>query len=364
MSVIALSTARPVPAPARRSHDRRAGLRGETSFVVKDLATQKYFRFRPVEVGVMRAFDGAAHRDEIAAALAEQGMRTHGGGGRGLRAQDGEHRSASSARSRSGRRCEMERMRAERRTSPPARAVPRRAAADAVVVRRSGRDVRRAAARTSDGCSADRSFCCRSAALFAVYFLHPRRAMGRVLGRRSRLVLARRRSRFANVVVFWVTGVVVILIHELGHGFACKHFGGEVHELGFMLIYFQPAFYCNVNDAWSFPALRARLWVTAAGGGSSSSSRASPRSCGGPPRRTRSCPRSRWPRCSSVARRPCSRTRIHSFRSTAISRSPTGSRSRTCACGRSRTSDGGCGGTASARCPRAPRVADASGASS
>ncbi|PYP81484.1 MAG: hypothetical protein DMD35_01885 [Gemmatimonadetes bacterium] len=70
----------------------------------------------------------------------------------------------------------------------------------------------------------------------------------------------------ANVVVLWVTGAAVILIHELGHGYACKYFGGEVRELGFMLIYFQPAFYCNVSDAWSFPERRARLWVTAAGG--------------------------------------------------------------------------------------------------
>ena len=38
----------------------------------------------------------------------------------------------------------------------------------------------------------------------------------------------------ANIVVLWVTFAVVILIHELGHGYACKHFGGEVHELGFM----------------------------------------------------------------------------------------------------------------------------------
>jgi putative peptide zinc metalloprotease protein len=30
-------------------------------------------------------------------------------------------------------------------------------------------------------------------------------------------------------------------------------------------VYFEPAFYCNVNDAWTFPELRARLWVTAAG---------------------------------------------------------------------------------------------------
>src|SRR6476620_1751878 len=32
-----------------------------------------------------------------------------------------------------------------------------------------------------------------------------------------------------------------------------------------MLLYFEPAFFCNVNDAWTFPELKARLWVTAAG---------------------------------------------------------------------------------------------------
>jgi multidrug efflux pump subunit AcrA (membrane-fusion protein) len=58
---------------------------------------------------------------------------------------------------------------------------------------------------------------------------------------------------------------VVIVFHELGHGYTCKHFGGEVHEIGAMLLYFEPAFFCNVNDAWTFPDLKARLWVTAAG---------------------------------------------------------------------------------------------------
>ena len=32
-----------------------------------------------------------------------------------------------------------------------------------------------------------------------------------------------------------------------------------------MLIYFDLAFFCNVNDAWTFPELEARFWVTAAG---------------------------------------------------------------------------------------------------
>src|SRR3989441_1198786 len=68
-----------------------------------------------------------------------------------------------------------------------------------------------------------------------------------------------------TVVLFWSALMVVVCVHELGQGFTCKYFGGQVHELGAMLIYFQPAFYCNVNDAWTFPDLRARLWVTAAG---------------------------------------------------------------------------------------------------
>jgi hypothetical protein len=59
--------------------------------------------------------------------------------------------------------------------------------------------------------------------------------------------------------------MLIIVIHELGHGVTCKYFGGQVPEIGAMLLYFQPAFFCNVNDAWAFPELRKRLWVTAAG---------------------------------------------------------------------------------------------------
>ena len=36
--------------------------------------------------------------------------------------------------------------------------------------------------------------------------------------------------------------------------------------MGFMLIYFSPAFYCDVSDAWMFPTRRERMWVTFAGG--------------------------------------------------------------------------------------------------
>ena len=62
------------------------------------------------------------------------------------------------------------------------------------------------------------------------------------------------------LVVFFIASA-----HELAHGLTCKHFGGEVPELGVMLMYLQPALYCNVSDAWLFPDKGKRLWVGAAG---------------------------------------------------------------------------------------------------
>ena len=68
-----------------------------------------------------------------------------------------------------------------------------------------------------------------------------------------------------SVVVFIVVLLIVIFFHENGHGLTCKRYGGEVHEVGFMLIYFMPAFYANVSDAWTFESKAAKLWVTFAG---------------------------------------------------------------------------------------------------
>jgi hypothetical protein len=55
-------------------------------------------------------------------------------------------------------------------------------------------------------------------------------------------------------------------MHEFAHGLTCCYFGGKVKEVGFMLIYFNPAFYCDVSDSWMFPSKRQRMWVTFAGG--------------------------------------------------------------------------------------------------
>ncbi|MFH1372908.1 MAG: HlyD family efflux transporter periplasmic adaptor subunit [bacterium] len=58
---------------------------------------------------------------------------------------------------------------------------------------------------------------------------------------------------------------VVVALHEFAHAIVCRHYGGEVREMGFLLLYFQPCFYTDLSDAWLFEKKAQRLVVTAAG---------------------------------------------------------------------------------------------------
>src|SRR5262245_24323886 len=69
-----------------------------------------------------------------------------------------------------------------------------------------------------------------------------------------------------TLLMVWPIVFSVSAYHEFSHGLTCRHFGGQVKEVGFMLIYFSPAFYCDVSDAWMFPERRQRMLVTFAGG--------------------------------------------------------------------------------------------------
>ncbi len=68
-----------------------------------------------------------------------------------------------------------------------------------------------------------------------------------------------------NWLLIWVTTIIIKSIHELGHGLTCKHFGGEVHEVGVMLLVFTPYFFVNVSDSWVLPARHKRILISAAG---------------------------------------------------------------------------------------------------
>jgi putative peptide zinc metalloprotease protein len=231
--------------------------RGEQSFIVKDPTTHKYFRFRPVEAAVMRSLDGRPV-EAAAAGLVEQGTKV----------------TAAALESFAGKLkrmglCErtleersimlMERLRADRRQ----RLKPPLFQGDLLRLRWSIGD--------PDG------LFDRWMPRVRFFFTPPGVALALVMFAAYFLVLGVKWTDFADamrrifsfdpstIALMYVSFLFVAAVHELGHGFACKYFGGQVHEIGAMLLYFDLAFFCNVNDAWSFPERRARLWVTAAG---------------------------------------------------------------------------------------------------
>jgi putative peptide zinc metalloprotease protein len=68
-----------------------------------------------------------------------------------------------------------------------------------------------------------------------------------------------------NIALMWVATILIKSIHELGHGLTCKHYGGEVHEVGVMFLVFTPFFFVNVTDSWVMPKRSHRIWVAFAG---------------------------------------------------------------------------------------------------
>jgi putative peptide zinc metalloprotease protein len=72
---------------------------------------------------------------------------------------------------------------------------------------------------------------------------------------------------FAASNWFWLAAVLCVtkILHEFGHGLACKRLGGECHEMGLMLLVFTPCLYCNVSDSWMIGSRWRRAAVGAAG---------------------------------------------------------------------------------------------------
>jgi putative peptide zinc metalloprotease protein len=68
-----------------------------------------------------------------------------------------------------------------------------------------------------------------------------------------------------NLLILWLTFPVVKLLHELGHACAVKAWGGEVHEMGIMLLVLMPIPYVDASAASAFPQARRRVVVGAAG---------------------------------------------------------------------------------------------------
>jgi putative peptide zinc metalloprotease protein len=82
---------------------------------------------------------------------------------------------------------------------------------------------------------------------------------------RGRLPQFREFFAVSNWLLLAVIMSLVKVLHEFGHGVACRRYGGHSHELGLMLLVFTPCLYCNVTDSWVIRSKWKRAMIGAAG---------------------------------------------------------------------------------------------------
>ena len=70
---------------------------------------------------------------------------------------------------------------------------------------------------------------------------------------------------FSDVAVFYVLAMLTMCWHELAHAHACKHYGGRVRAMGFMLIYLTPAFFTDTSEGFVVASRHQRFIIAMAG---------------------------------------------------------------------------------------------------
>lgn len=68
-----------------------------------------------------------------------------------------------------------------------------------------------------------------------------------------------------NLLLMWLAFPLVKIFHELGHAYAVKHWGGEVHQIGIMFLVFAPVPYVDASASTAFRDKRKRALVGAMG---------------------------------------------------------------------------------------------------
>jgi len=68
-----------------------------------------------------------------------------------------------------------------------------------------------------------------------------------------------------NLLMIWLVFPLLKLLHELGHALTVKTRGGEVHEMGVMILVLTPVPYVDASSAWAFRSKWQRFAVGGAG---------------------------------------------------------------------------------------------------
>ena len=85
------------------------------------------------------------------------------------------------------------------------------------------------------------------------------------IGRDTLLFYNFSEKSWGDFLQFYLLCVVILGWHEIGHGHACKHYGGRVPAMGFALIYLAPAFYTDTTEGDVHGTRYQRLVIALAG---------------------------------------------------------------------------------------------------
>lgn len=69
----------------------------------------------------------------------------------------------------------------------------------------------------------------------------------------------------AEYVIIYATFLISVCFHEFAHGVVCKYYGGKVGTLGFMLIFFSPAMYCDISGVRVIESKYKKIMASFAG---------------------------------------------------------------------------------------------------
>ncbi|MEX2142799.1 MAG: hypothetical protein WD894_26320 [Pirellulales bacterium] len=228
-------------------------------YAIKDAVAQRYWRLREEEVFLLRSLDGSTSGDELCARFAQQFSPRRLGHAELTSYLARLHQEGLIVADQSGQaEAVLDRQRAWRRQAPL------RLVSQLLAWRFRGVDPDRWLARIVPGLGWLFTFW--AAALYLVLITSAILLALRHWSALDRELAALAGSLTADQVLLVLVAIgVAKVLHELGHAIACKHFGGECHEIGFLLLFGAPSLYCNVSDAWLLPEKRARILISAAG---------------------------------------------------------------------------------------------------
>ena len=251
---------RPIPLIAR--HDIEAEsvhYQGSTYWVVKDLLSLEYFRLQPEQYAVLKLLDGERGLEEIQAELTRQFPTCRATSERvyKLILDLGQKGLAWSARPGQGE--SLARRRRER-----VRKKWLGAARSLFFFRLPGWDPQRLLVR---GDAISRWLFHPLVLITAALLLIS--AWGLLLVRfdhfQQRLPRFDELLSWQTISIVWLTIGGAKILHEFGHAFACRRFGGECHEIGLAFLVFSPCMYCDVSDSWMLSSKWKRIAIAAAG---------------------------------------------------------------------------------------------------